>query len=307
MIAKKKAPMFSKSTLGSGEVCAFRLGGAGSYVKAAASPGRLRMRQMGLGAAASLGAIDSSDKKRPSILLLGPEAYACGLIASPGKQADENLLREAVKWTFAKESEIDLAHSVCDYLHVKGADAGGALLKDSYWIFAVEQAQLEASMRQCADINLKISVVDTVATAQRNLCYSEIRGVDAREGCYASIVLGEFHSSLNIASHSGDLLFHKQMEWSASSLATGDNRERLVVDLQRNLGYFERRLASFALVKGVVYGLGAAEAAAHLTPSLGSFEWSEGCYGEVDLPEGMKCSSVSGDDALLIGSLLRWV
>lgn len=300
--------MFSKSTnFHSGEVCAYRLGGPSSYLRARVGDRRVEVKQLGLGGAASLAALPLSAKKHSSVLLLGPEAYSSGLVPTPPIAAGKDKLLEALKWTFAKDnSEVDMGNAVCDFLHVKGSEDGGALLKDSHWVFAVETSRLTLAMQHCAECRLRIEVVDTVATAQRNLCYSEVRGGAHRDGCYASIVVGEAHSSINITSLSGDLLFHKQMEWSSFALEGEEARERLLVDLQRNLGYFERRLASFALVSGVVFGRGASSIAAYLTASLGSFDWTAGMYPEVVFPSGIDPLFLSGDDALLIGSLMRW-
>ena len=299
--------MFSKSSIArKGEVCAYRLGGPDAYVRAFVEAGKVKLAQVGLNGARSLKDLPLSAKKHVSVLLLGPEAYAFGLVPTPLALGGTDKVLEAVKWAFAKDSDVDMENAVCEFLHVQGSETGGALLKDSHWVFAIEPARLASLMKLCSESRLKIEVVDTVATAQRNLCYSEVRHGASREGGYASIVVGEESSSINIASWTGDLLFHKQMEWSASALQSLDAKERLLVDLQRNLGYFERRLASFALVRGVVFGRGAEELAAYLTRGLGSFDWAPAAYPEVDFSLCAGAHALGGDDALLIGSLMRW-
>lgn len=299
--------MFSKSSIArSGEACAYRLGEAGGYVRARVGPGRIEVTQVGLRSADSVRSLPASAKKHASILLLGPESYDFGLVATSLGSADTETARQAAKWAFAKDSEIDMGNVVCDFLRVQGSEAGGPLLKDSHWVFAIDRARLATLMRSCADSGVRVEVVDTIATAQRNLCWSEIRHGARRQGGHASLVVGAHGSSLNIGSLAGDLLFHKQMEWSSSALENGDARERLLVDLQRNLGYFERRLASFALVAGVVFGKGAEELSEYLTRGLGSFDWEPAAYPEVSFPPGELAKSLGGDDALLMGSLMRW-
>jgi hypothetical protein len=300
--------MFSKALgVKNTEFCAYRLGSAVGYARAYVSSGKVELTQLGLGKASSLSALGLAEKNHLSVLLLGPEAYSASLVPTPVSIVELPKLHEALRWTLANDSSIDLEHAVCDFLHVAGSDVGGALLKDSYWVFAVERAMLTSLMQQSADSRLKIEVVDTVATAQRNLCYSEVRGGDAsRDGCYASLVVGDGHSSLNIASFAGDLLFHKQMEWSSQGLNTAEVKDRLVVDLQRNLGYFERRLASFALIKGFVFGAAASELADYLSAALSPLAWAPAVYPEVVFANGVSASSLSGDDALLLGSLMRW-
>lgn len=241
-------------------------------------------------------------------IVLGPESYVLGLVPAPdlGGEVDPLKIKEALRWSYAKDAEIDMAGADVEVLRAPGVDQGGALLKDSYWLFAIERSKLEQVLRPFEKSSLSVEVVDALATAQRNLEWAEIRGRAERDGGYASVVVGNSYSAIGIVSLDGDLLFHKQMEWTTSSLGTSESRERLVVDLQRNLTYFERRQSSFAVHKGHVFSSGAPALTAYLNENLGSFEWSAASYPGVEWGGNLIASNIDGDTSWLLGALWRW-
>lgn len=242
------------------------------------------------------------------VIVLGPEAYAMSLMPTPeGTGAFDSVrMKEALRWAYAKDSEIDMAHADVEILKVAGGDEGGALLKESYWLFAMERARVAETLSPWRRSSVRVEVIDTLATAQRNLEWAEIRGRYERAGGYASIVIGENYSALGIVSLDGDLLFHKQMEWTRHMLSSVEARERLVVDLQRNLTYFERRQSSFAVLQGHVFASDAQQIASHVTESLGTFDWAPATYPSTTWAHSAMGESMDGDFAWLLGALWRW-
>lgn len=241
-----------------------------------------------------------------SFLMLPPELYASAILPAPAGALDTAQISDSLRWAFAKDAEIDMASSEWEVLRVPDIESGGAMLKEHYWIFAIERAALKRMLEPLVKAKVKIGAVDVLPMAQRNLCWAEARSNPDRPGAYASLVMGESYSALGIVSLDGDLLFHKQMEWTESALRREETREKLVLDMQRNIGYFERRLSALGLVHGYVYGKDSSAIAEHLKSALGGFEWTPGVYPGVDWSLAkIDPGNVSGDWSWLVGALWR--
>jgi hypothetical protein len=249
-----------------------------------------------------------------AVVLLPPEMYAFALLPSPAlplsgnASADEQAMRESLRWSFAKDAEFDMESAEFEVLQVKGAEQGGGLLKDHHWVFAVDGSALKALLEPMVRAKVRIEAVDVLATAQRNLCWAEVLREEhgVKQGAFASVVVGKSYSALGIVSAQGDLLFHKQLEGSETSLKKPENREQLILNLQRNLDYFERRLSALGMAKGYVYGQGAQEIAESIKGSLRGFEWVAGSYPGVDWGQSkLDPQTLSGDWAWLLGALWR--
>lgn len=245
---------------------------------------------------------ERSAGSRLSLILL-PQDYSFGVVALPPVEGAEQL-REAIRWAYAKDSEISMDEAEFEVMQVSGSEDGGGLLRASAWVFAIEKVRLSSILTPLLKAKVKISAVDVLALAQRNLAVMEMPE-GARAGAYASLVIGEKFSALGIASLSGDLLFHKQLEWTQEALSSAESREKLVLDLQRNFGFFERRLSAVGVVDGVIFGRDAHDISAFLREALGGFDWRAASFGRVDFGATSLTAQMGGDQAWLLGALWR--
>lgn len=293
---------------GAGKVCAWFSEGASRAILAQADPGRLHLLDALDGA--SIQAIAKKWGPCRGLPVLGPSAYSFGMLPPPEAPGlDAAALREALRWAFGATNEgagLDMMGADIEIMEALGAARGGALLKDGYWVFAVQREKLAATLLPAVGTGLRIDTVDALATAQRNLGWAELRGGDLKPGAYASLVVGKGYSSLGLVSTQGDLVFHKQMEWNEGALQVPGALERAVVDLQRSLNYVERRQSALGILGGFVFGLGAAPLSVALNEAMGSFEWKAAQYPGVSFAPASVEAEVDGDRALLIGALWRW-
>ena len=232
-------------------------------------------------------------------LILPPEDYSFGSVASPDGVSGSDL-REALRWSYAKEADMDLSTCCIETLAVPGGE-GQALVRASYWVFAVEQDRLKSCILLHQKLKRKVSSVDVIALAQRNLGWALALGRGV--GSVATVVVGEHYSAIGVADGEGNLLFHKQFDATESGLKTDAGKERLLLELQRSLGYFERRLANVGISKGFVFGSDVEIVGEYLTKNLGGFEWQKGDYPGVSLV-GFQ-PQIGGEVAWLVGGLLR--
>lgn len=286
-------------------------------VRAEVSEGRLAIldarEHSGVGAAALRGW--SNCKK--TIMMLPPELYGMGMMPSPAGSLSADQIHESLRWSFSKDSSISMDNAEWETVKIADQDRGGSLLKEHYWIFAVEKPTLRRLLDPLMKNNarMKIEAVDALAMAQRNLCWAEARGRPAdaeRPAAYASLVVGRAYSALGIMSADGDLLFHKQLEWSESSLSRIDSKQKLFSDLQRNLEYFERRLSAVGVGQGYIFGSQSQALCEHLKTTPGSVDWTPGAYTGIDWSTQADSNAlklrpdvISGDWAWILGSLWR--
>ena len=293
---------------GAGKACAWFSEGVDRAIFVEVDAGRLHV----LAASADSTPREIAKRWGPcrGLPVLGPSAYSFGLLPPPEAPGlDLVALKSALRWAFSSTNEgadLDMLTADVEILEALGVDRGGILLKDGYWVFAIERAKLTNALLPAVSFGLRIDTVDTLATAQRNLGWAELRGGDPTPGAYATLVIGKNYSSLGLVSAQGDLIFHKQMEWTEDSLRAPETFDRLVVDLQRNLNYVERRQTALGVLGGCVFGVGAGALSSALTVAMGSFDWKAASYPGVSFAPGAMDTEVDGDEALLIGSLWRW-
>lgn len=253
---------------------------------------------------------------KKTIMLLPPEMHGVSMMLTPAGSLSPDQIHEALRWAFSKDSSISMDNAEWETVKVPDQDHGGSLLKEHYWIFAVEKPTLRRLLDPLIKAKIRIEAVDALASAQRNLCWAEARGRASEGGerpaAYASLVIGKSYSALGIMSADGDMLFHKQLEWTEASLARIDSKQKLFSDLQRNLEYFERRLSAVGVGQGYVYGSQSGALCDYLKTAAGSMDWSAGTYPGVDWstqPDSnalrLRPEGISGDWAWIIGSLWR--
>ena len=248
--------------------------------------------------------IDDNSRSKIStnhILLLAPEDYSFGMVNTPEAVAQEDL-QNALKWSYAKDDpDLDLEGCSIQTIDIPGGE-GFSLIRSSHWVFAVEQKKLKSFIIYHENKKRKIMCVDVLALAQRNLGWA-IAEKDLSVGVVATIVIGEKYSSIGVVDREGYLLFHKQFDASDASIKSANGYEKILLELQRNLGYFERRVSNVGISVGYVFGLGAKNISEYLNNNLGGFEWKEGVFPFVNTSK--LSGEINGEQSWLIGALLR--
>lgn len=236
-------------------------------------------------------------------LILSPEDTFAGAVPLPAGVSESDL-PEAAKWAFAKESDIDMANVEIEIQKVFGGENGRSLLRDSVWVFGVEKPKLKDILANLIGCKFDVGYVDLLASAQRNLAWAESEAMGDQGGTIASLVVGRDFSALGIISNKGDLLFHKQLEWTTSLIESGDLIDKVIVDVQRNIGFFERRLGSINVSSGYVFCDNGLTIAGKLNEVWGDMTWKAAKYEWVG--EGVDCG-VATICPWLLGELVRWI
>lgn len=236
-------------------------------------------------------------------LILSPEDTFIGAIPLPVGVSEKDL-PEAAKWAFAKESDIDMSNVEIEIQKVFGSESGGSLLRDSVWVFGVEKPKLKAVLGSLVGCKFDVGCVDLLASAQRNLAWAESEAMGDQSGAIASLVVGRDFSALGIVSNKGDLLFHKQLEWTTTLMESGDLIDKVIIDVQRNIGFFERRLGSVNVSSGYVFCDNGLSLAGKLNEVWGDMTWKSAKYEWIS--EGADCG-IAAICPWLLGELVRWV
>jgi hypothetical protein len=125
-----------------------------------------------------------------------------------------------------------------------------------------------------------------------------------KSGAIASFVVGKDFSALAIISGNGDLLFHKQLEWTIATMDAVEQIDKVIVDVQRNIGFFERRLGVVNVSSGYVFCDSGVMLISKLNEVWGAGTWKSARYAWIE--EGVDIG-VTSSCPWLLGELARWV
>lgn len=187
-------------------------------------------------------------KRLDTIAMLPVEIGAVIQLDAPDPSLSPSDARESLKWQLSEKTGFDVSESEVEAFEIPDADRGG-LLKKTWWTSAVPSKTIRETLLALDAAGLECSLVvpETLALAH----YAPpLPGGKA----IAFLCVGDDSSSISFVC-GGRLLFQKQFEWTRQSFRDKSLFDRITLDFQRTVDYFDRRLSAVALGSVVVAGL----------------------------------------------------
>lgn len=175
-------------------------------------------------------------RDRPLIALLGTDHYQTVIVDAPTVPDEE--LRGAIRWKVKDLINFHIDDAVMDHMPVPG----GAGRTPSLYVVAAQSQAVRELAKPYHDADLHLDVIDVRETAQHNLAMK----VAPSEYAIALLHL-EGDAGLLTFSFGHDLILSRRIEGRGAS---GDFLfEKVAMEVQRSVDYFERQHAWFPLAK----------------------------------------------------------
>jgi MSHA biogenesis protein MshI len=175
-------------------------------------------------------------RELPLIALLGTDHYQTVIVDAPTVPDEE--LRAAIRWKVKDLINFHIDDAVMDHMPVPG----GAGRTASLYVVAAQSMAVRDLAKPFHDADLHLEVIDVRETAQHNLAMK----VAPSEYAIALLHL-EGDAGLLTFSFGQDLILSRRIEGRGAS---GDFLfEKVAMEVQRSVDYFERQYAWFPLAK----------------------------------------------------------
>ena len=228
--------------------------------------------------------------RAPALLVLGPEVGALVHMDAPPKGLDRAESVKALRWQMGDKVDFQTAEGEFEGWPIKEAEEGG-LLRPLWWMYGVSREDLKKRL-----LCLDAAGLDCSAAVPEMSAFAGYAGKHSADRVSVFLSVGAENSSMSFCSAQCGLLFHKQLEWTRKDFGDKEKLERLVLDFQRNLDFFDRRLSSIATGKTVLAGF----------DDEMERNWRSACEGFIGLAqekldyssEIANFASVAGDDEL---------
>jgi len=184
--------------------------------------------------------------------LLQPGDYQLMLVEAPNVPKDE--LKSAIRWRIKDMIDYHVDDATVDVLDIPhdAAAAGAAARNRLMYAVSAKNELIEATIRQCDEAKIPLSVIDIPETAQRNIAALFEDGERALGLVYfgeqAGLVTINYRSELYLARRFDIGLHQVSGELSAAEAAL----ERVAVEIQRTLDHFDRQFRSIPVAKMLV-------------------------------------------------------
>lgn len=170
--------------------------------------------------------------------LLTPDEYKILLVDTPNVPVNE--LKTAIRWKIKDSLSCHIDDATVDVLQIPSSKYGSDRVQSLYAIAAPnETIRKRIALFEQAKIELK--VIDIQETAQRNIAAL------FEQGDQVLVVLAfDDNGGLTTFTAKGELLLARRIEITAGQLQDADEnsrlqyRDRVVLELQRSLDYFDR-------------------------------------------------------------------
>ena len=184
----------------------------------------------------------------PAALVLGPEIGSLVHMDAPPKGLERAESVKALRWQMGDKVDFQVAEGEFEGCAIKEAEDGG-LLRPLWWMYGVARGDLKKRLLCLDGAGLDCSVAVPEMAA-----FAGYAGKHSADRVSVFLSVGSEYSSMSFCSAQCGLLFHKQLEWTRKDFGDKEKLERLVLDFQRNLDFFDRRLSSIATGKTVLAG-----------------------------------------------------
>jgi len=186
------------------------------------------------------------------ITLLHGGQYQMLQVEAPAVPKGE--IREAVRWRIKDMLEYSPTVATIDVLEIPTQSTGN---KQQLLVVAANNAIVGPRMQMFEDAKIPLDVIDTQETAQRNI--SALFEIENRGLAFLAF---DVNGGVLTFTHNGELYHSRRIEAPLSQLVqTQDNGrrqklfERVSLEMQRSLDYFDREFSFIPLAKLVVMPL----------------------------------------------------
>lgn len=199
--------------------------------------------------------------------LLAPDEYQILMVDAPNVPVDE--LKTAIRYRIKDSLTCHVDDATVDVLQIPGAKNAGARVQSLYAVAASNEViKKHISLFEKANINL--SVIDIPEMAQRNIAElyeTPERGLvllvfDERGGLLTFTCDGELYLSRRLEVTSGQIR-------DANEEMRHQYFDRVELEVQRSLDYFDRQFHQISLSRMLVCAPGGQELVQMLTSNLG--------------------------------------
>ncbi len=179
--------------------------------------------------------------------VLSPDEYSLHLVEAPKVEPEE--LRSAVRWSVKDLLDMKIDDATIDVFPVPEDAYRG---RKMVYVVAANRNRIQKIVELVTKADLELAIIDIPELAMKNITTSFI---DDSNGA-AFMDLRHTGSTMNI-SHSGDLYLTRrintQMESEVMQSPEWDNlKDRLVLEIQRSLDYYESQMGKGQVTKIVI-------------------------------------------------------
>ncbi len=179
--------------------------------------------------------------------VLSPDEYSLHLVEAPNVEPEE--LRAAVRWSVKDLLDMKIDDATIDVFPVPDDAYRG---RKMVYVVAAKRTRIQKIVDLVTKADLELAIIDIPELAMKNIstCY-----VDDSNGA-AFMDLRRYGSTMNIT-HGGDLYLSRrintQMEPEVMQSPEWENtRDRLVLEIQRSLDYYESQMGKGQVTKIVI-------------------------------------------------------
>ena len=195
-----------------------------------------------------------NSKHYPRSLLLGWDEYQLLSVDAPNVPADE--LKAAMRWRLKDLLDFHIDDATIDVIDIPVDKASTARARSMYAVAARNQI-IEQHQRSFAAVKIPLSVIDIPEMAQRNIS-------TLFEPAGRGVAMLSFGSTggLFTVTHEGELYSSRRIDVTLAQLFESEGVrktelfERVTLELQRSLDYFDRQFNFVTLVKLLLAPLG---------------------------------------------------
>jgi MSHA biogenesis protein MshI len=199
--------------------------------------------------------------------LLAPDEYQMLMVDAPNVPVDE--LKNAIRYRIKDSLNCHVDDATVDVLQIPSSGAGGTRPQSLYAIAAANNLiQKRITLFEKAKINL--SVIDIPEMAQRN-----IAALYEAEGRGLALLVFDERGGLLTFTSGGELYVSRRLEITAGQIRDADEElrtqyfDRVELEVQRSLDYFDRQFHQIALSRMLVCAPGGDELVHMLSSNLG--------------------------------------
>ena len=235
-------------------------------------------------------------RRCPTVLTLAPGTYHLTKMERPAVPPEE--LAAAVRWRVREALDYPLEEAVTDVFEVPAQ--GGAGRPPLVYVVAARAAPLREMVALARAAGLRPWKIDVAELALRNLVEWDEAGAET----VAAVYLMPDRGIIQITR--GDVLYlSRNLEYGLEALARADLHERVALELQRTMDYYDSHFGA-APVKHLLVMPGG-EVASRLAESVGGSlglaarVWEAGPH----MPEGARSPELTSDALLALGGALN--
>ncbi|HYR06002.1 MAG TPA: pilus assembly protein PilM [Gallionella sp.] len=182
--------------------------------------------------------------------LLSPGEYQLLLVEAPKVPADE--LKAAIRWKIKESLSYHIDHATVDVLQIPTSQSGPGRTQSLYAVAAANDV-IQKRIELFEQARIKVDVIDIPEMAQRN-----IASLFEQEGSALAMLAFDDNGGLLTITSGGELYMARRIEISVGQLQDANEnlreqcRDRVELELQRSLDYFDRQFNHLPVSRALV-------------------------------------------------------